>query len=118
MYMLLRIHYIYVAMYDSHKNLNHQNQKPNVLNPSANINRISLPVSGVFALEQQYDNHIYLPVSLVEKLVERPGQRTALELYLNDEDEIENVKSLLKSLHCGKYALAPSYRLLIVLLLG
>ncbi len=75
-----------------------KNQKLNVLNPENNINQTTVEVSGVFNLEQQYDNYVYLPLETVEKLTESPGKRTSLDITLNKNANVDIVKSDLKKL--------------------
>lgn len=73
-----------------------KNQKMNVLNPEDNINQTTVEVSGVFNLEQQYDNYVYLPIETVEELIESPGKRTSLEITVKKEANVDLVKSDLK----------------------
>lgn len=75
-----------------------RNQKLNVLNPEDNINTIAVPVSGVFSLEQQFDDIIFLPIALAEKLTDYQGKRTAIEVYLSDEKATNKVKAELKNI--------------------
>lgn len=70
-----------------------KNQKLNVLTPEDNINQVNVEVSGVFVLEQQYDNYVYLPLSTVEQLIEAPGKRTSLEIKLKPGFDINKVKT-------------------------
>jgi lipoprotein-releasing system permease protein len=69
-----------------------KNQKLNVLAPEDNINQINVEVSGIFVLEQQYDNYVYLPLSTVEQLIEAPGKRTSVEITLKPGAEVGSVK--------------------------
>jgi lipoprotein-releasing system permease protein len=69
-----------------------KNQKLNVLAPEDNINQINVEVSGIFVLEQQYDNYVYLPLSTVEQLIEAPGKRTSVEITLKPGAEVSSVK--------------------------
>jgi lipoprotein-releasing system permease protein len=69
-----------------------KNQKLNVLAPEDNINQINVEVSGVFVLEQQYDNYVYLPISTVEQLIEAPGKRTSLEITIEPGSDVAKVK--------------------------
>jgi lipoprotein-releasing system permease protein len=69
-----------------------KNQKLNVLAPEDNINQINVEVSGIFVLEQQYDNYVYLPLSRVEQLIEAPGKRTSVEITLKPGAEVGSVK--------------------------
>jgi lipoprotein-releasing system permease protein len=75
-----------------------RNQKLNVLNPESNINKVTLPVSGVFVLEQQFDNLVYLPIQLMEELTEMHGKRTSFEIKASSEEAIPALKTQLKSL--------------------
>jgi len=75
-----------------------RNQKLNVLNPEDNINTIVVPVSGVFSLEQQFDDLIFLPIEIVERLTDYQGKRTAIEVYLSDEKVTNKVKLELKGI--------------------
>ncbi len=75
-----------------------RNQKLNALNPEDNINRLYLPVSGAFILEQQYDNLVYIPLKEMEKLTELYNQRTSLEIRLRDETKTKEIKTKLKEI--------------------
>lgn len=75
-----------------------RNQKLNVLNPESNINKVTLPVSGVFVLEQQFDNLVYLPIQLMEELTEMHGKRTSIEIKATNENAIPALKNQLKTL--------------------
>lgn len=74
-----------------------KNQKLNVLNPEDNINQVSLEVSGVFVLEQHYDNFMYLPLEIMEELTESPGKRTALEIVLKPGADLTKIKKQVAS---------------------
>ncbi len=69
-----------------------KNQKLNALNPESNINRLLLPVSGAFVLEQQYDNLVYIPIRRMENLTEMHGKRTSLEIRVADEKQLTKIK--------------------------
>lgn len=73
-----------------------KNEKLNVLNPENNVNRVSLEISGVFVLEQHYDNFVYLPIEVMEELMEEEGKRTALEITVLPTASTEKVKAALK----------------------
>jgi lipoprotein-releasing system permease protein len=75
-----------------------RNQKLNVLDPESNINKVTLPVSGVFVLEQQYDNMVYLPIALMEELTDMHGRRTSFEIHAKDESLIPELKTELKTI--------------------
>jgi lipoprotein-releasing system permease protein len=75
-----------------------KNQRLNVLNPEDNINEVSLEISGVFVLEQNYDNFLYLPLEVMEELSESPGKRTALEVTLKPSANADKVKKQIATL--------------------
>ena len=75
-----------------------RNQKLNVLNPESNISKVTLPISGAFVLEQQFDNHMYIPLELMETLTDLKGKRTSFEITASDENRIDAIKSELKIL--------------------
>lgn len=75
-----------------------KNQKLNVLNPEDNINQVSLEISGVFVLEQHYDNFLYLPIEVMEELSESPGKRTALEISVLHSADVIKVKKQIAAL--------------------
>jgi lipoprotein-releasing system permease protein len=70
-----------------------KNNEINVLYPEQNINQQTLEVSGVFVLEQQYDNLVIVPLKTVEALTELSGKRTAIEITLKDGFEVEKLKN-------------------------
>lgn len=69
-----------------------KNQKLDVLAPEDNISQVNVEVSGVFSLEQQYDNYVYLPLETVEQLIDAPGKRTSLEITLKSGANVKTVK--------------------------
>jgi lipoprotein-releasing system permease protein len=75
-----------------------KNQKINVLSPEENINQMSLEVSGVFILEQQYDHYVYLPLRFVEELTGNFGKRTAIEISLAKTANIKQIKDKISKL--------------------
>lgn len=70
-----------------------KNQKLQILNPEDNIAKATLTVSGVFALEEKYDQYVYLALPVVEELTGKFDQRTGYEIYLQDEKDIPKIKS-------------------------
>jgi lipoprotein-releasing system permease protein len=75
-----------------------KNQKLNVLSPEDNINQVNVEVSGVFVLEQQYDNYVYLPIETVEGLIDSPGKRTSLDITLKKDADVKTVKTKISDL--------------------
>lgn len=75
-----------------------KNQKLNVLNPEENINGAVLEVSGVFILEQHYDNFVYLPIEVMEELNDYPGRRTALEITLKPGADVRKARNEIRKM--------------------
>ena len=73
-------------------------QPLNVLNPEDNINQYTLEVAGAFVLEQQYDNHVIVPIEIVESLNDKAGKRTAIEITLKENADLNEVKKQISGL--------------------
>lgn len=69
-----------------------KNQKLNILNPEDNINQVALEVSGVFLLEKNFDNFLYVPIEVMEELSGVYGKCTALEIKAKDEKQLQKLK--------------------------
>lgn len=69
-----------------------RNQKVNLLNPESNINDASMIVSGVFMLEQHYDNFLFMPLEEMEDLTESWDKRSAIEISLQPNARVNRVK--------------------------
>jgi lipoprotein-releasing system permease protein len=54
-------------------------------------------------LEQQFDDLVFLPIEIVERLTDYQGKRTAIEVYLSDEKVTNKVKSELKDIMGGAF---------------
>lgn len=74
-----------------------KNQKIKVLDPESNIQEVSITVSGVFTIEQRYDNLVYLPIQVVDSLTEKKGKHSYVEVYVTENTTPENVKKILQS---------------------
>ena len=75
-----------------------KNQKINVLDPESNIQEVSIAVSGVFTIEQRYDNLVYLPIHVVDSLTEKKGNYSYLEVYASDGTSHDNLKTSLQKI--------------------
>jgi lipoprotein-releasing system permease protein len=63
------------------------------------FNRMSLIPSGVFAIEQQYDNsYIFAPLSFAQNLFDYNNERTSLEIQISDNERINDIQSDIKNL--------------------
>ncbi len=64
-----------------------------LINPSASLNTEKVFPAGVFSLEKGYDNSfIFVPLSVARSLTEYENEVTSVELYLNEEADIEKVR--------------------------
>lgn len=56
--------------------------KPNSLNPADDFNVLSIPVSGVFEVQQDFDNVAIVPLSFARSLLDEPERISAIEINL------------------------------------
>ncbi|MGL4631587.1 MAG: ABC transporter permease [Leadbetterella sp.] len=75
-----------------------RNAKLNILNPEQNIMKTALPVSGVFMLEEQYDNYVYLPLQTMEYLTDKQNQRSSYDLQLHSGVDTDKVKKTIQTI--------------------
>lgn len=68
------------------------NQPLNVLNPESNINAVSLQASGVFSLEQRYDQWVFAPLDVVQSLTEKENQISHYEVFVRPGQNIRQVQ--------------------------
>ena len=63
------------------------------------FNQMSIIPSGVFAIEQQIDNNFIISsLAFVEKLFEKKNKITALELKINEKQDVYKIKSDIKNI--------------------
>ena len=63
------------------------------------FNQMSIIPSGVFAIEQQIDNNFIISsLAFVEKLFEKKNKITALELKINEKQDVYRIKSDIKNI--------------------
>ena len=63
------------------------------------FNQMSIIPSGVFAIEQQIDNNFIISsLTFVEKLFEKKNKITALELKINEKQDMYKIKSDIKNI--------------------
>lgn len=61
------------------------------------FNKMSLIPSGIFAIEQQYDdNYIFAPLTFAQNLFNYNNERTSLEVQIIDSEEINKVQERIK----------------------
>ena len=75
------------------------NSKTLNLTASDAFNKMSLIPSGVFAIEQQYDDsYIFAPLSFAQNLFDYDDERTSLEIQITDNERINSIQSSVKDL--------------------
>ena len=73
-----------------------KNYRPG-LNPAQSVNRSNIMISGIFAIEKQFDiNYIIVPIEFAENLMDYEGRITSLEIMVEDRNTIPAIKSELK----------------------
>jgi lipoprotein-releasing system permease protein len=56
--------------------------KPSALNPADDFNVLSIPVSGVFEVQQDFDNVAIVPLSFARSLLDEPERISSIEINL------------------------------------
>jgi lipoprotein-releasing system permease protein len=65
----------------------------NLLSEDA-FNRLDISVGGIFGLEQEYDyQYVIVPLSFAESILETGNKRTALEIQVSDDQNLNKVKN-------------------------
>ena len=76
-----------------------RNTKFNPMNPEGAFNNLNILPGGVFAIERQYDDaYVFVPLSFAAELLEYGRRRTSLEIKVDPDFGIENVKRTLKEM--------------------
>ncbi|MCE7994896.1 MAG: ABC transporter permease [Roseivirga sp.] len=77
---------------------------PKKLRPGApvsrnSVKRKSIVPAGIFSIEQEYnENYVFVPLGFAEELMDYGDKRTAIEVFLNDRNELATVKEKLADL--------------------
>ncbi len=73
-----------------------KNKKKVSINPINDFNRNIIEVSGVFAIEKQYDDsYIFVPIKFAESLTEWRDKRSALEIKVKEGFSVSDVQKRL-----------------------
>ncbi|MFN3850754.1 MAG: ABC transporter permease [Spirosomataceae bacterium] len=75
-----------------------RNTKKVTLNPEEAINSLAINISGVYSLDEQHDYYVYVPLSVAQTLTEYENKRTAIEVEVKNDDDIEKVQNKLKEI--------------------
>lgn len=64
-----------------------------LINPASSLNQVRVFPSGIFSIEQGYDNkYVFVPIEVARNLTEYENEVTAVELYLKEGSDIESLK--------------------------
>jgi lipoprotein-releasing system permease protein len=75
-----------------------KNLKRLSLSPDKALNRKQVLPGGIFALEEYYDNnYVFVPLDFAIELFEYKNKRTAIELMVENEDDIHDIQTTLKT---------------------
>lgn len=80
-----------------------KNQKKLSLIPENNINKKTINISGVYALEQFHDDFVYVPLSVAQELTEYDNKRTGLEVQLKPNVDSDKIQEEVKSIFGDKF---------------
>ena len=74
--------------------------KVNMVNPATSFNTSSVYCTGVFSISQpEYDDKlVYVPISIAKSLFDYTTEATLLEIKINDNAVVENVKQEIENL--------------------
>ena len=75
-----------------------RNRKTISLNPNDNINTHLLNISGVYSLEQFHDDFVYVPLEIAQQLTEYGNRRTAIEIQVKEEENIEKTQETIREI--------------------
>lgn len=63
------------------------------------FNRLNLLPTGIFAIEQEYDNNfVFVPLSFAQELFEYDNKRTSLEIQVKDPKQIPQIQNEIQDL--------------------
>jgi len=81
-----------------------------MINPENAFNRKAVFPSGVFSIEQNYDSrYILLPVEVVRELLEYENEVSALEIKLEDDADIRNLKEKIRGIAGENFKVQDRY---------
>ncbi len=87
-------------------------KKINMLDPSAALNRVELYPAGMFSVKQDMDqNTCFVSLAKAEELFQTNGNINAIEFYLNDEKEMNAIKSELTKVLPSKFIVKDRFEL-------
>lgn len=88
------------------------NAKPNALDPSSALNRVELFPSGIFSVKQEMDeNTCFISLAKAEELFGVEGKINAVEIYLKDAEQTQEIKELIAASLDDKYIIKDRFQL-------
>jgi len=70
-----------------------RNSPISLINPTSSLNQERVFPSGIFSIEQGFDNkYIYIPIEVARNLTEYDNEVTSVELYLKEGTDTEQLK--------------------------
>lgn len=70
-----------------------RNNPISLINPTSSLNQERVFPSGIFSIEQGFDNkYIYIPIEVARNLTEYDNEVTSVELYLKEGTDTEQLK--------------------------
>lgn len=76
-----------------------RNTKRVSINPDEAINSLAINISGVYSLDDMHDNYVYVPIEVAQTLTEYSSQRTAIEIDVKDDKDIEKIQNQVKAIY-------------------
>lgn len=78
-------------------------------NPARALNRANILISGVFAIEKQFDsNYVIVPIEFTKRLMDYDGRRTAVEIMITENANPTDVKEKLQSIAGSQFQVQDS----------
>lgn len=86
--------------------------KLNTLDPNTALNRLEIFPSAIFSVKQEMDNNTcFVSLDVADKLFQTNGKINAIEIYLKDEKNLNDIKSQLEKNIDQKFIVKDRYQL-------
>lgn len=75
------------------------NKNSKYIKNSSDVTRTAFTPLGIFSVQSEYDNkYVLAPLSRVQKMLDREGESSDLEIYLSDPEKMQEIKNDLEQL--------------------
>lgn len=89
-----------------------RNAPLNSIDPSSSLNTAAIYASGIFSVQQEMDERVmFVPIEFAEKLFEQQNQLSSLDIYLNDNVDMEAFQQNLQSKISDKFIVKNRFQL-------